>query len=72
MGSYGFNTIQSGRGGSDYGDWHTSGTPQVQDAFGTPGVNIALGSNEITAFNVIGYDLVPAPLVGHGFPAFLG
>jgi len=35
-------------------------------------VNIALGPNEITAFNVIGYDVVPAPLIGHGVPAFLG
>jgi hypothetical protein len=61
-------------GGSDFGDWHTSGTPRVQDAFGTPGANPALGPDEITAFNVIGYQelaAVPAPMIGFGFPAFL-
>jgi hypothetical protein len=61
-------------GGSDFGDWHTSGTPRVQDAFGTPGANPALGADEITAFNVIGYQelaAVPAPQIGFGFPAFL-
>jgi hypothetical protein len=59
-------------GGSDFGDWHTSGTPRVQDAFATANANPALGSAEITAFNVIGYDVVPAPLIGHSLPAFLG
>jgi hypothetical protein len=59
-------------GGSDFGDWHTSGTPRVQDAFATAGANPALGPDEITAFNVIGYDVVPAPLIGHGVPAVLG
>jgi hypothetical protein len=34
-------------------------------------VNVALGPNEITAFNAIGYDVVPAPQIGFGFPAFL-
>jgi hypothetical protein len=61
--------------GADYGDWLsdcgditvcTNGlpdgfVPQVQDAFGGPATNPALGVNEITAFNAIGYDLVGAP-----------
>jgi hypothetical protein len=67
--------------GGDYADWEScSGIPagfgpQVQDACGEPGTNPALGPNEITAFNAIGYDttqVVPAPLIGHGVPAFLG
>jgi len=66
--------------GADYGDWLSNPipagfSPQVQDAFGEPGTNPALGPNEITAFNAIGYDVttqvVPAPLIGFGFPAFL-
>jgi hypothetical protein len=62
--------------GADFADWqsdpdHAGFGPQVQDAFATPGVNVALGPNEITAFNAIGYDVVPAPLIGFGFPTFL-
>jgi PEP-CTERM motif len=54
-----FNQTQ----GADYGDWLSnpipSGySPQVQDAFGEPGTNPALGPNEITAFNAIGYDVI--------------
>jgi hypothetical protein len=46
--------------GADYGDWLSNPipggfSPQVQDAFGEPGTNPALGSNEITAFEAIGY-----------------
>jgi hypothetical protein len=48
----GFN--QAG-GGSDFSDWAGSGTTQVQDAFGTPGAHPRLGTNEITAFEAIGY-----------------
>lgn len=60
----GFN--QSG-GGADYGDWASSSSPQVQDAFGTPGANPQiLGPNEVTALDVIGYQLnrqaVPEPI----------
>jgi hypothetical protein len=46
----------------DYGDWWTAGphTVQVQDAFLTPGATPTLGS-ELTALDVIGYDLVPEP-----------
>jgi len=60
-------------GGSDYGDWHTSGTLRVQDAVGTPGATPALGPDEITAFNVIGYDLVQQQTVPEpGTLALLG
>ncbi len=52
-------------GGSDYGDWASNPNPagfgpQVQDAFGTPGTSLMLGPNEITAFNVIGYGVLPS------------
>lgn len=43
----------------DYGDWHTSNTPHVQDAFGTPGSNPSLGV-ELTALDVIGYNRLAA------------
>src|SRR5208282_328809 len=41
--------------GADYGDWLSNPIPngfgpQVQDAFGEPGTNPALGANEIAAF----------------------
>ena len=41
----------------DFGDWYSPGgqTPQVQDAFGTPGATPALGA-ELTALNAIGYN----------------
>jgi hypothetical protein len=57
------NFNQAG-GGSDYGDWATGSQPQVQDAFGTPGVDINLGVNELTALDVIGYNLVAVPEPG--------
>ena len=49
--------------GADYGDWYSNPIPagfgpQVQDAFGEPGTNPALGPNELTALNAIGYDVV--------------
>lgn len=56
------NLNQTG-GGSDYGDWASSGTPHVQDAYGTPGSNPVLGV-ELTALDAIGYnfaDPVPEP-----------
>jgi hypothetical protein len=49
-------------GGSDYSDWATGATPQVQDAFGTSGVDLNVGKNEITALDVIGWQLTPAGL----------
>ncbi len=50
---------QSG-GGSDYGDWAGTGTPHVQDAYGTPGSQPNLDGVELTALDVVGYDLTPA------------
>jgi len=58
---------------ADYGDWLSNPiplgfSPQVQDAFGEPGTDPALGVNELTALNVVGYDLtsqenaVPEPM----------
>ena len=51
--------------GADFGDWLSNPIPagfgpQVQDAFGEPGTNPALGVNELTAFNAIGYQLTSA------------
>jgi hypothetical protein len=70
---------QSG-GGTDYGDWqsnpdHTGFPAQVQDAYATAGVNLVDGPAEITAFNVIGYQVVaPEPsaltLAGLGLLGF--
>ena len=80
----GFN--QAG-GGSDYADWATGATNQVQDAFGTPGAQSNLGANELTALDVIGWNLtasgtaletgvVPEPgsqaLLGFGLVAVAG
>jgi hypothetical protein len=60
------NFNQAG-GGSDFGDWKgVPGSPQVQDAFGTPGVDINLGVNELTALDVVGYNLVAVPEPGSG------
>lgn len=55
--------------GADYGDWRSNplpsgASPQVQDAFATPGAYPTLGSNEILALSLIGYDLVPTPEPG--------
>jgi hypothetical protein len=64
----GGNTIllafnQSG-GGADFGDWASSATPHVQDAFGTPGAIPNLNT-ELTNLDVIGYSLVsPVPEPG--------
>lgn len=69
------NFNQSG-GGSDYGDWASSGTPHVQDAYGTPGSAPSLGV-ELTALDAIGYNFVSTPepasfwLVGLGAVCFL-
>src|SRR5262249_52899593 len=61
--------------GGDFGDWQSNPlppgvNPQVQDAFATPGATPSLGV-ELTALDVIGYDPVPAPSIGHGFSAVL-
>ncbi len=58
---------------ADFGDWgngtanSTSGNtpPQVQDAFGVTNMNYYLGTNEVTALDVVGYNVsytaVPEP-----------
>jgi hypothetical protein len=52
----------------DYGDWGNgmipaaqegNTPPQVQDAFGAPGVDVDIGTNELTALDVVGYNLTP-------------
>ena len=55
-----FNQDSSG----DYQDFYTGPTPQVQDAFGTPGGVQNLGTNEKIGLDVLGYTLattVPEP-----------
>ena len=48
-------------GSADYGDWLSSATPHVQDAFGTAGATPDLNV-ELTNLDVIGYTLVtPVP-----------
>ena len=49
--------------GSDFGDWASSATPHVQDAFGTPGATPNLNV-ELTALDVIGYNLSSVPEPG--------
>jgi hypothetical protein len=53
-----FNQTQGG----DFSDFYsvTAHTPQVQDAFGTPGATSNLGV-ELTMLDVLGYDLVAVP-----------
>ncbi|MGA7497162.1 MAG: NF038122 family metalloprotease [Isosphaeraceae bacterium] len=63
--------------GADYGDWLSNPIPagygpQVQDAFGTPGTNPALGPNELAAFSAIGYELTPVPEPSSMLVAVLG
>ncbi len=53
----GFNQVGP-PGGSDYGDWVSSGTPRVQDAFGTPGASATIGPAEIAALDAIGFNFV--------------
>lgn len=69
--------------GGDYGDWWSIGahTPQVQDAFGTPGASPD-PNIELVALDVVGYDRqsartpVPEPsslmLFGTGLAGFAG
>ncbi len=48
--------------GGDYADWWSTGphTSSAQDAFGTPGVAYAYNSAELTALDVVGWNLAPA------------
>jgi hypothetical protein len=52
----GFNQVGP-PGGSDYGDWASSSTARVQDAFGTPGATPIYGVEQ-TALDAIGYNYV--------------
>ena len=75
-----FNQTQGG----DYNDWYSPGSqaPQVQDAFGTPGAVVNLGT-EIVVEDVLGYtlasgvnggfkpDLAPEALPGWSSPLVL-
>jgi hypothetical protein len=58
------NLVQFNNSGvGDYGDWHTSGTARVQDAFATPFATPSLGV-ELTVLDVIGYNrqsVIPEP-----------
>ena len=61
--------------GADYGDWKSGTSPQVQDAFTTAGANPPLGLAEITALNVIGYNIAEPGTVavfGAGIAGLLG
>jgi PEP-CTERM motif len=60
-------------GNGDFGDWGNGNTPAqqagntppaVQDAFGTPAVNIDIGPVERTSLDVIGYNLTAVPEPG--------
>jgi hypothetical protein len=48
---------------ADFGDWYSPGdqTPQVQDAYGTPGSTPTLGPAEIKALDVTGYTIATVP-----------
>ena len=52
-------------GGSDYSDWGDgvvpadgsgNNPPQMQDAFGTPGVDVNIGGNELASLDVVGWN----------------
>ena len=48
-------------GYGDYGDWASGTTPQVQDAYGTPGVVVNYGYGETDLLDAVGYNVQPAP-----------
>ncbi len=60
-----FNQTQGGDFHDFYSDGSNSravrGPAQVQDAFGSPGTQENLGSSEITALQMVGYNLAAAP-----------
>ncbi len=62
--------------GGDFGDWASTATPRVQDAFATPGANPALSAAEIDALTAIGFEMAaPEPsswLLMFGSLALLG
>jgi hypothetical protein len=58
--------------GGDFSDFYSPGgqTPQVQDAFGTPGSTPNLGV-ELTGLDILGYDLAANPVPEPSTAAFL-
>jgi hypothetical protein len=50
--------------GADYADWAPHSPPSMQDAFGTPNTDIDIGPAELTAFDIVGYNLTPVPEPG--------
>ena len=62
---------------SDFGDWGNGNTPaqqagnsppQVQDAYGDPGVDTNLGANEMTAYDIVGWNLTAQGQTLEGIP----
>lgn len=60
-----FNQTSTSGNPGDYGDFYSPGNqiPQVQDAFGNPGGAEILGNAELTALDVLGYNLTGNYLV---------
>ena len=66
------NFDQNNEGRADFADWGNgipnaeAGNipPQMQDSFGTPGAMVNIGPNELTALDVVGYNLAPVPEPG--------
>lgn len=56
--------FNQGSSGGDYADWASHSPPAMQDAFGTPNMDVDIGTAELTAFDVIGYNLTPVPEPG--------
>lgn len=67
---------QTGSDGSDFADWGNGTTdsgygntpPNVQDAYGSPGTAPSLGPNEMTALNVVGWNLTPQGVAIEAIP----
>jgi hypothetical protein len=59
--------------GGDAQDWDASVPTDPYNAFTGTNQGHMISSEDVTALNVIGWDtqVVPAPLIGFGFPAFL-
>ena len=60
-GAYGADFADWGNGGTGTGDDSGNNPAQLQDAYGAPGTMVNIGANELTALDVIGYNLTVAP-----------